>query len=96
VSRRLLKILWVDAASPAECRWRRADEVTEWSEGVAIIETVGYLVHEDDQAVTLSSQVSGYDVLFDHLQRIPRGVIVERHRLADPVGAKAKRLLRRE
>lgn len=72
-----LKVIeWRDAFAPALNGWMTTDEVNEFiKDKDFIVTSVGFVIHEDKDMVTLVSQTSKQDN-YSHLQRIPKGCIV--------------------
>ena len=72
MSEEMIYLRWLDSALNPE--WTRApNEET----GLAKIETVGYLIHEDEQHVEIA-QSSNEDYRFGAILSIPQSVILER------------------
>lgn len=71
-------IEWRDAFAPAENGWLTQSQVEEFiNDHDFIVTSVGYVIHEDKDTVTIVSQVSKQEQ-YSHLQRIPKGCITKR------------------
>ena len=72
MSEQIVYLRWLDSAITLE--WSRVDKEDD---GLTEIETVGYLVLEDDKHVQIA-QSSYADYKYTAIQSIPKSVILER------------------
>ncbi len=76
---KVIFIKWRDAFRPASCTWRDKMSLIKFlKDEDFIIETVGWLVHEDDYFLTVCLSKSGNNNQWEHIERIPTGCVIER------------------
>ena len=80
----LLLIEWTDAGTITHGDWLSREEVMDDAHADKFLNrTVGWLLHEDKQAVILAAQIAdGEKPQFDLVMRIPKSLIRKRKVLA--------------
>ncbi len=79
----MVMVKWHDAYTHCDKPWHSIEEIEQESEGHAVVHTVGWLLREDDDYLTVTLSVS--DLGSDDVDEvgpaitIPRGMIVETH-----------------
>lgn len=69
----------MDAYHPEYCSWWGEKALKEFIEDKGVIcYNIGWIVHEDTDMITLSSMVGGDGKSVSHIERIPKGCIIER------------------
>ncbi|MGD9682613.1 MAG: hypothetical protein AB7W16_15605 [Candidatus Obscuribacterales bacterium] len=68
---KIVQVFWTDSQTPNVVGWMDQNEI---SHEPSSIETVGYLIHEDDESVTIAASVSNDD-LVQGVIVIPKAVI---------------------
>jgi len=74
----LVRIKWRDAFHPEHCNWWdivELDEFIQCEEWIAY--NVGWIVHEDKDFYTIAGMVAGGGKAVSHIQRIPKGCVME-------------------
>lgn len=77
-TKQLLVIKWRDAFHPERCNWWDFEEVKDFVEDTEfIVWNAGWIIHEDKNFYTLSSMIAGHGKAVSHIQRIPKGCVIE-------------------
>lgn len=77
---RLVALEWLDSSSPG--RWATASAI---GDECAIIRSIGWVISENDESVTIASHVSQEkDPECDGVMTIPKCCIVKRRRVTSP------------
>lgn len=74
----LCVIKWRDAFHPEHCNWWGMEELEEFVKSTEFIAwNVGVIVHEDKEFYTIASMVAEDGKSISHIQRIPKGCVIE-------------------
>lgn len=75
---KLVKITWLDAFHPVNCKWTDLEELEEFIKDESFIaENVGWIVHKNKDMTTIASMVADSGGQVSHIERIPNGCIKE-------------------
>ncbi|MEK7113028.1 MAG: hypothetical protein AAB875_06985 [Patescibacteria group bacterium] len=79
---KLVYIKWEDAFHQEPCQWENNKGIKAFIEDTDfIVESVGWIVHEDKRMITISPMRSLRLNSWSHLQRIPIGTIIKKRGL---------------
>ena len=78
-SEKIYLIIWRDAYHPENCNWWGFDELREFVEDDGYIaQNIGWIVHENKDILTIVSMLGDSGKSISHIQRIPKGTIIEK------------------
>ena len=84
-------IKWRDAFHPEQCNWWGFKEVKDFVESDGFIAwNFGCIIHEDKNFYTIASMIVEGGNAVSHIQRIPKGCIIEIKRLNYKLSTKKK------
>lgn len=74
------RIVWIDAYHPTRCGWDEEDDIKSFTQDKGFeVQNVGFVLHEDDRYLTVSSMIApSDDPRYSHIERIPIGTILSR------------------
>ena len=79
---KLVCIKWRDAFHPENCNWWGFEELEDFVKSQEFIAyNVGWVVHEDKEMLTICSMTASDGKSVSHIQRIPKGCIIERKKI---------------
>ena len=81
MNKKITLIRWKDAYDQSG-GWRSLKDIEDWVDAEYIVTNVGFVVHEDDEYVTLTGMVAEVtdmeELMVGSVVKIPKGVIFER------------------
>ena len=77
--KKIVYIKWADAFHQEPCRWNSWKKINEFFNDPDFqVETVGWIIKEDKEYILISPMKSLHDNSFGHIQKIPKGTIIEK------------------
>jgi len=71
----LVYIKWYDASHPTSGIWCNSDDIDDFVNADHSINSVGWIIRENNEVYILSSQTSFTNQMYAHIERIPKGVV---------------------
>lgn len=71
----LVYIKWHDASHPQSGIWCDSDDIDDFQDADHSINTVGWIIRENDKEYIVSSMTSFTNQRYAHIERVPKGVV---------------------